>query len=420
MIVKNSIIFIVFELLNKAIPFLLLPILTRYLTPEDYGIIASFTALVTFLSIFLGLSGHGAVEANFFRLDKNKLSIYIANVLIILLFTAFICLLSILIFSKIIENNLAISFEWQVLAIFVSYGQFVTLINLSLWVIEQKPVHYGVYQFLQTILMTFISISLIVGLSYNWKGQLLATVIGTLIFSFVSITVLYKRRYLNLKINKLYMKDFLKFGLPMVPHQLGAWLRGQGDKIIIISLLGAGTAGLFAVGYQIGIIMSVLMSSLTKALYPILFRYLNKDLIFDEKRKIVIFSYGLFLGIFLLTILLIFIMEYLYPYLIGKDFQESIYLTKLIIVSFMFEGMYFCIVGYFFYFKETLKLAKITFSISILHILLSFILIKVFGEIGAGYSLIISGSLQFLFVWHLSNKIYPMPWFSFWRKQNEI
>lgn len=418
--IKNSILFIFFELLNKAVPFLLLPVLTRYLTPDDYGVIASFTALVSFLAIFIGLSGHGAIDANFFRLEKNRLGIYIANVLIILLLTTLLSLLFVFLFSDMIESKLAISFEWQILAVIVALGQFITLINLSLWVIEQKPLQFGIYQFLQTILITAISIILIVGYSYNWEGQLLGVVIGTLVLSFVSLIVLYKRGYMSLKIDKSDMKDFLKFGIPMVPHQVGAWLRSQGDKIVVVSLIGTTATGLFAVGYQIGVIMSVLMSSLTKALYPILFRLLNKEnLLVYEKNRIVVFSYGLFLLIFSIAIILVFAIDYLYLYFIGKDFQESVLLTKLIIVAFMFEGFYYCIVGYLFYFKETAKLAKITFSISIAHILLSIVFVYLFGVLGAGYALVISGVVQFVLIWHLSNKIYPMPWFSFWRK-NEI
>ena len=414
--IKNSILFIFFELLNKAVPFLLLPILTRYLTPDDYGVVASFIALVSFLAIFIGLSGHGAIDANFFRLDKNKLSIYIANVLVILLLTTLLCLLFLFIFSDMIENKLLISLEWQILAVIVALGQFITLINLSLWVIEQKPLQFGVYQFLQTILITLISIILIVGYSFNWKGQLIGVTIGTLVLSFASLIILYKRSYMSLKIDKSYIKDFLKFGIPMIPHQFGAWLRSQGDKIVLVSLIGTTATGLFAVGYQIGVIMSVLVSSLTKALYPILFRLLNKEnLLLHEKKRIVLFSYGLILLIFTITIILLFIVDFLYLYFIGKDFQESVFLTKLIIISFMFEGFYYCIVGYLFYFKETAKLAKITFSISILHIFLSFLFAKLFGVVGVGYALIISGVIQFVLIWYLSNKIYPMPWFNFWR-----
>jgi len=417
--IKNSILFIFFELLNKAVPFLLLPILTRYLTPDDYGVIASFGAFVSFLAIFIGLSGHGAIDANFFRLERNRLGIYIANVLIILLLTTLLSLVSIFIFSDMIESKLAISTGWQILAVIVALGQFITLINLSLWVIEQKPLQFGIYQFLQTILITGISIILIVGYSYKWEGQLLGAVIGTLVLSFVSLIVLYKRGYMNLKIDKSDMKDFLKFGIPMVPHQLSAWLRSQGDKFIIISILGSGATGLFAVGQQMGLVMSILMSSLNKALYPILFKFLSNDMTNDSKKKLVKFSYFLFSWIALIGVVLISLLELLYPYFLGNEFQDSLILTQLIVLGFILEGFYYVVVNYIFYFKKTSSLAKITFTVSLLHVAISFLFVKLFGIVGAGYALVISGVVQFVLIWHLSNKIYPMPWFSFWRK-NEI
>ena len=90
MMFRNSFIFIFFELVNKSIPFALLPIITRYLTPYDYGIIASFLGLVSFLLIFVGLSGHSAININFFKLNRDNLGSYIASVLFILLFTIFL------------------------------------------------------------------------------------------------------------------------------------------------------------------------------------------------------------------------------------------------------------------------------------------------------------------------------------------
>lgn len=298
-------------------------------------------------------------------------------------------------------------------------GQFITLINLSLWVIEQKPIHFGVYQLFQTILITVISVTLIIAFAYDWQGQLIAVVIGTLLLSFISLIVLFKRGYMNFKIEKLYIKDFLKFGIPMVPHQLSSWLRSQGDKFIIISILGTGATGLFAVGQQMGLIMSILMSSLNKALYPILFKLLNNDMTDDLKNKLVKFSYLLFIGIALMGVVLITLLELLYPYLLGNEFQDSLVLTQIIVFGFILEGFYYVVVNYIFYFKKTSSLAKITFLVSILHIAISFLFVNLFGIVGAGYALVISGVVKFVLIWHLSNKVYSLPWFSFWRK-NEI
>ena len=417
--IKNSFIFTFFELLNKAVPFLLIPIFTRYLAPEDYGIIASFAAFISFLGIFIGLSGNGAVDANYYRLEREELSKYIANVLLVLVATTLLALIIILFTSDVIVQKLNIPIKWQVAALLVVLSQFITLVNLSLWVIEQKPIYYGVYQFSQTLVISLISVILIVGFLFNWEGSLIATFIGSTIFAFISLIVLYKRGYLKIKVEKEYIDDFLKFGLPMIPHQFGGWLRTQGDKIVVLTIIGTTATGLFAVGQQIGFVMSIFMSSLNKALYPILFRRLSSELNCEGKKSLVKVTYVIAFCIFILGMLLIIAMEFIYPYFLGKEFQNSLLLTQLIIISFIFDGFYYLVANYLFYYKKTAKLAKVTFMISVLHIFLSMAFVILLGTIGVGYALIISGLLQVVFVWRLSNQIYPMPWFSFWRK-NEI
>lgn len=418
--IKNSSLFIIFEIINKLIPFFLLPLFTYYLTPHDYGLVISFMLIVSFAAIFTGLSGNGAIDSNFFRFDKKQLSIYIANILIILAFTTIVFLIVVIIFSNIIEKEFNIVAKWQVLAVVIAFCQFIILINSSLLVIEQKPIQFGMYQLLQTVLVAVISVFLVVIESYGWKGQIIGIAIGTAISSVIALITLFRRGYMSLKIEVAYIKDFFSFGLPMIPHQIGTWIRSQGDKLIVVYMLGASTAGLFAVGYQFGIIMSVLMSSATKAIYPALFKLLNKgNIVLGEKKRIIFVTYSLFTIIVLTALTIMIILEYIYPYIIDTNFQQSIYVAKLVIISFMLEGFYYCVVGYLFYFKKTALLAKTTFSISIFHVLLSILLTYLYGVNGAGYALITSGVIQFITVWHLSNKIYPLPWFSFWKK-NEI
>ena len=41
-LLRNSTIYLTSNILNALVPFLLLPVLTRYLTPDEYGQIAMF------------------------------------------------------------------------------------------------------------------------------------------------------------------------------------------------------------------------------------------------------------------------------------------------------------------------------------------------------------------------------------------
>lgn len=59
MLIKSSLIYLVSSVINKGLPFILLPILTKYLTPEEYGIIAMFQLSIT---VFYALVGEDGVS----------------------------------------------------------------------------------------------------------------------------------------------------------------------------------------------------------------------------------------------------------------------------------------------------------------------------------------------------------------------
>ena len=413
--IKNSLIYIFAEVLNKAIPFLLLPILTRYLTPTDYGMIASFTAFVAFLSIFVGLSIHGAVSINFFKTTKEELKIYIANGIFVLLITTIIVGFVVFIFKEPLHNKLLLSSEWLYIGVILSFSQFVTLLNLTLWIAEKKPKAYGIYQISQTFVISTMSILFVVVLHFDWTGQVIANILGTLSFALFSFYLLYKRGYLEFKFNKKDMKDLLHFGIPMIPHNLSGWITTNGDKLLLITLVGASATGLFTVGFQIGIVMGVLVSSFHKVWNPYLYEKLSSsNFSLNSKIKIVKFTYLYFVLMVVLVLFLNFIAKYIFIYMIDSQYMDSYQYVIYILIMYALNGMYFMVVSYIFYFKKTKQLAYITFSCSILHLLFSYIFINIFGAIGAAYSGVISYTLMFLAVWYYSNKIYPMPW-NFWR-----
>lgn len=415
---SRVVLFTFFEFLNKGIPFLLLPILTRYLTPEDYGVISTFLVFTSFFAIFIGLSGHGAVDANYFRLAKKRLAKYISNVVFVLLISFSIILILILFLHQYIEDQFGIPLVWQLVALLVALSQFVTLINLTLWVIEKKPINYGVYQTSQTLLFATLSLFTVVALEMNWIGHLTGLAIAASGFGLISIFFLYKRGYLKLKLRKLYIKDFLMFGVPMVPHQLGDWLRTQGDKLLIVSFIGGAATGIFSVGQQLALVMLILITSLNKALYPSLYQILSAQPDIRQKKEVVKKSYQLALGITLVGVMGFILTPFFYPYLLGENFQTASLVTQLIIVAMVFEAFYYLVVNYIFYSKQTKTLAKITFSIALFHIFVSYVLIAIleFDYHAIAYSMILSSFIQFLLVWRFSNRVYPMPWFSFYKK----
>lgn len=409
-LLKNSFVYVLGDVLNKAVPFFMLPVLTRYLTPADYGTISIFGVLVSILAVFTGLSIHGAININFFKMQKNELKAFIGNCLIILNISTFIVLIVVYLFHPIIMQKMALSLEWLIVAVVLAFAQFLTTINLLLWTAEQRPKPYSIYQISQTFTISSLSLLLVVGFGMNWEGQLLATAIGTLLFSVISFVFIIKRGYLIFKPNKEHMKDALKFGVPLIPHALSGWITTGADRIILMSLLGATATGIYAVSYQIGMIVSVLVTAFNKAWAPYLFKTLSNSPTEKDKKNIVYFTYVYFAAVLLFAIIFSYIAEIFTPYFLGEKFIQSTEFICYIAFAFAFDGMYFMVTNYIFYAKKTYILAYVTFSVTILHIGFLYFLINLNGAIGAAQAIMITSIITFLSVWILSHKVYKMPW----------
>lgn len=418
-LIKNSFIYVIGDVLNKALPFFMLPILTRYLTPEDYGIVSIFTILVSIFAVFTGLSINGVINVNFFKMEKYELKVFIGNCLIILNISTIVVFISVLLIHPFILEKLNLEIEWIILAVILAFAQFLTTINLLLWIAEQNPKLYSLYQLSQTFMITSLSILMIIGFSMNWKGQLLATAIGTIFFSIISFTLIINRGYLIFKPNKEHIKDALKFGVPLIPHALSGLIKTSADRLILMSLLGSTITGIYSVAFQIGMVIAVITSAINKAWAPYLFNTLSNNPSLTNKIKIVKFSYFYFIGILLMAILFNYLAQYLIPHFLGKDFLKVSELVLYFSLSFAFDGMYYMVTNYLFYVKKTYILAYVTFGTSIIHIALLYYLINLNSVVGAAQASVISFATTFILVWYLSNKFYPMPWFKIFNLRKE-
>ncbi|MCM4163335.1 MULTISPECIES: oligosaccharide flippase family protein [unclassified Arenibacter] len=408
--IKNASIYTVADILNKLVPFVLLPVLTRYLTPSDYGIISMFTVFTSILGVFISLEMHGAISVKFFKLTKEELKIYIANVLVIVSVTTSLVLVSILIFHSYISNLLELPPEWLIIGVFVTCLTLFTTINLILWQSEHKPIPLGIYQITQTIFNLTLSLILIVGLGMGWEGRLIAASVAAILFGFLSFSIMVKRDFLKLKLNKAYLKDALKFGVPLLPHALSTWVRTGIDRVFLTMLVSTTATGLYTVGFQIASVIMVLTTAFDRAYSPFLFEKL-KDITLSQKKVLVKYGYFYFLGLLLLASGLSLTAPYIVEIFLGKEFIESQKYITWFAFGFAFYGMYSVVVKFIFYTQKTIYLSYVTLIIGGLHIGLSYLFISYNGTIGAVQANTIISIITFLAVWWLSNKLLPMPWF---------
>ena len=396
---KNSLVYTSTNVINNAIPFFLLPIMTRYLTPSDYGVVATFNVLSAVMVVFVGLSMHGAINVNYFKLEKEELREYIGNVFSIL-FSSFLLVFAVV---YILKSNFSVLTKfpenWILYIVVIALFQSIFAITLGLWQVEQKSLPYGLFQISRTILNVSLSVVFVVLLCWGWQGRILGVIITSVIFGLLSIFVIYKRKYINA----------LLFGIPLIPHALGGWIITGIDRIFINSMVGVAPTGIYTVGYQVGMIIGLLANSFNLAWSPFLFEKLKENN-YLTKVKIVKFTYLYNAGIIIVALALSFFAPYFLKFFVSRNFYFAYKYVLWIALGYAFQGMYLMVVNYIFYVKKTYILAWVTFSSAGINVVLNYFFIKANGAIGAAQATTITFFTQFIMVWILSAKVYRMPW----------
>lgn len=408
-LLQNTGVYTVTSLINAALPFLLLPILTRYLTPESYGIVSMFTLLSTIVTPIVGFVVNGAISRMYYDNDLTDLREYVFNC--ILLVTINTCLVIFIVLINLNPLSTLTKFPKEYLwsVVIYSLSQVIVSIILALWQVNKKAFLYGVFSILQTITNFILSIILVVSFGMGWKGRVLGQLISSIIFAVISLVVLQKNRWIKISVNKKYLIHIVMFGLPLIPHALSGTIISMTDRLFITNMEGLAATGVYTVGYQVGSMINLLAVSFNNAYVPWLYERLkiNSN---GTKMKIVKFTYLYFIAILLIALVLGLGAPVFLTMFLGKSFNNSGVYVLWIAIGYAFNGMYLMVVNYIFYAQKNGSLAFVTFLTAIINIILNYIFIKKFGAIGAAQATTIVFVIKFVMVWILSSRVYEMPW----------
>ncbi|CAG1022081.1 hypothetical protein MTYM_01473 [Methylococcales bacterium] len=409
-VLSNASIYLGANLLNAAIPFLLLPVLTRVLTTAEYGTIAMFGVMLSIFNAFTGLSVHGAISVRYFQMKKNELAEYAGSCIGILLISTSLVLIMVILLEPWLVKVSGIPADWLIVAVIISGLQFLINIQLSFWRAAGKAWLYSSFQISKSLLDACLALFLIISAGMAWHGRILGQALTIGCFGFIALLWLFKDN--NIKRSKkwnIYGIDALRFGIPLIPHTIGSLLAVASDRTIITNVLGVQQTGIYMVGLQISMAIGLISESFNKAYAPWLMEKLSNPTS-DLKALIVKGTYLYFILIISLATIFGLVAPCILKFLVGDDYISASGIIIYCSLGFAFGGCYYIVVNYIFYESKTAFLAKITFITGISNIPLTYILIKLTGIQGAAMSFMITHLLTFIITWVYSHKIYPMPW----------
>jgi len=410
---KRSLVYLISNIINAAIPFLLLPVLTRVLTPSEYGQIAMFQTLVAGLAAFIGLNAVGAANRKYYD-DENstqELSQYIGVCIQILLCSsAFMFVLS-MIFENRLSYFLSIPTSWIFNALLFSALNFLMSLRLGQWQVRGEAFKFGALQITNSLFNMGLSLLLVVVWHQGSQGRVDAQVIASVLSALAAIYILAKDKLVNIFCWRSdYLKQALQFGIPLIPHVFGFFLLSSVDRFVINQKLGLSQAGIYMVAVQISMALNIVFDAINKAYVPWLFDILKRDIL-AEKRKVIKYTYFYFLLLLSLAPIPFLIGPWALVLIAGEEYRAAGQIIGLLCLGQIFGGMYLMVTNYIFYTKKTGHLSFVTILSGIINVILLLLLVNDVGIIGSAFAFVLSKAVQFLLTWILSYRSVNMPWF---------
>ncbi|NMH65598.1 lipopolysaccharide biosynthesis protein [Shewanella salipaludis] len=418
---KNTSVYLISNILNAAAPFLLLPLLTRWLGPEGYGKVAMFQTLIAGMLALIGINTVGAASRKYYDdMSREELGRFNFSCIYILFFTLILSIIMIFTFGDIISVFLNIQVKWIYAAIVIAFFTYIINFRLVQWQVRNKAMKYCGLQVSNALLGMLATLFLVKMYSFGEQGRVDALLYTSAIFSLISVCLLIKDKLLIITgLRYDYISEALKFGVPLTPHVFGAFLLSAADRFVINDELGVKFAGIYMVSVQVSMALAIIFDAINKAYVPWLFSRL-KNCSMTGKYEIVKNTYLYFISLLVVSGCAFFIGPLVIELVVNEDFYMAKDVIGWLCLGQVFGGMYLMVTNYIFYEKSTTALSIVTIACGLGNLLLMLLFIGPFGVNGVAFAFVISKLIQFLVTWVLANKVYPMPWLSFLLNKNGI
>ena len=389
-LLKNSGIYVVVSVLQKAVIFFLLPLYTAFLTPDDFGTVNVVLSISSLLSIFFCLSLQGAAARFHYQAgdDSEKLK------------SIWGTLCSFVILNSIILGSTIIICHSFLLDPFIKEINFFPLLLLGilntifapLYIFfqyylqtTQQGTHYGSNMLANFIINVTLIILFVVKFEMGATGILLANVITSIVFFIYTLIIFVPK--IKIGINWEILKPAFKYSLPLIPHSLSGWFTGMLDRLFINNITNSAEAGVYSAGYQFGNIVNISSSAVNQAYIPWFFQQTNNI----EKTEVSIVNFAEVMTItycLLAFFISVFSVEVL-RLMVTAEYFDAWKVIPLVSFAYVFNGLYYFFINILFL-NKTKLVPVVTFTSALISVFLNIVLIPKFGGIGAGISFLVS------------------------------
>lgn len=405
---RDSILYTLSTVLTRGISFILLPVYTRALSPEEFGLLDYFVALGAIASIVITLEimqGLARYIPEYFD-DGRKKRDYASTCMWFVLgaYTAMLVLVS--------------TFSTQLAILLLDAPGKASLVELagwSYWVAGVLNLLHGQLRWelraaasawlsllsaLLTLACTFV---LVVWLHLGVRGALLAQVVGGLLALLPSVYM--TRSSFGLRFDMAALRQMLAYSMPLVPSSVAVVSAMYFDRIALKELMSLADVGIYAVGQKISLVVTLAFIGFRNALTPLIYANHARESMPSDLAQI--FRLFCLVALAMTVGISVFAPE-IVRLISAESYQGAANVVPLLIFGVLLSNMYIFAPGLDIH-KKTGSIAAINITMAALNFALNYALIPVLGIIGAGIAALLAFGAGFVVYMCASQRLYPVP-----------
>jgi O-antigen/teichoic acid export membrane protein len=397
------------NILNKSLGFILIPVYSRLIPIEQYGVLAILELIIMLLLALLNF-GITAGHERFFFLEKdrneygkflfnNVLGLFLFSVVSLSIISLFRPFLSVLFWGNT-------DFTYLILLVLViTFVEINNIIPLQILQYEGKPINYITTNLVRLLLSVLATIYFVISRKLGIEGILYGRLAGsglTMIFQLFSVIV--PRIALKPDFSKVILT--VRYGLPVTVSLIGYLIFTSSDRYMINWLLDEKATGMYGFGFKIANIIMLLVQSIGIGYLPTMYQQEKQTDNIRFYRKMLF--YYTFVMTYAVLFFLFFYKILLWPIVHNREYWSGIAIVPVMSLAFLIMGMnYFVNLGLTLKNKTRYYIIP-TFIAALVNIGLNFIFIRRFGFIGAALSALISQSINTLLIAVIANHFMPI------------
>lgn len=260
---KHGSIYSLAIVLSRMISFIMIPVYTRVLTPEDYGILELLSMTTDVMAMLTGLGLGWAITRYYYYYDDPRRRGEVVSTALVMTTALFGTATAL---SMPIADRLS--------AVLLGTPQHTGLVRLALVSFflsslletptvylraKQASLHAAAIGLVRLSLVLGLNILLVVVLRLGVEGVLLSTIVTSALLAVYLLVI--TLRETGLRVSRPIMWQLVRYGAPLVAWSVGSFVLHYSDRYFLRAYDGLASVGLYSLAYRFAMLAATFVGA---------------------------------------------------------------------------------------------------------------------------------------------------------------